>query len=176
MKHLETPRLDLRPLTVRDVDLLLELDSDPEVMRFISGGKPSSRKEVEATVQDSLGARWIAFRKDTDAFIGWFGLNPSGDTERELGYRLRRDAWRQGFATEGAREIVRHAFADLGVTRIWAQTMTANAGSRGVMERVGLRYSHTFFLEWDEPIAGAEFGDVEYELLSADWLEPQSSS
>jgi Acetyltransferase (GNAT) domain len=142
------------------VAVLFELDADPEVMRYITGGKAPSRAEVEATVHATLGHRWVAF--GGDRCVGWF--------ERQLGDRLRRDAWGRGFATEGARALVELAFRDFGVLRVWAQTMAVNQRSRRVLERFGLRYVRTFHLEWPEPIEGTELGEVEYELTRAEWL------
>lgn len=169
--RLETERLSLRGLTVDDVEELVALDADPQVMRYINGGKATSRAEVETTVRQSLDHRWMAFERSAGAFVGWFALRPSDldGRERELGYRLRRQAWGQGFATEGSKALIELAFTRFGVHRVWAQTMTVNAASRRVMEHSGLRYVRTFFLEWPEPIDGTEQGDVEYELSKSDW-------
>jgi len=166
----ETPRLRLRPITLDDVDALLDLDSDPEVMRYISGGQPSSRAEVTEIVQASLDSRWMASARATGDLIGWFALHPTGDVpeELELGYRLRRAAWGNGYATEGSLALIDLAFARPGVRRVWAQTMAVNTASRRVMERCGLRYVRTFHLDWAEPIAGADQGEVEYEILRDD--------
>ncbi len=163
-----TERLDARALTSDDVDLLVGLDADPEVMRHLTG-RPSSRADVEATVARARGHRWVAFERVTGDFVGWFSLRPSGDGERELGYRLRRATWGRGLATEGCRALLRIAFVELGVDRVWAQTMAVNAASRRVMERCGLRYVRTFHADWPEALDGSEHGDVEYELGRADW-------
>ena len=176
IEPLETARLSLRPITAADVDLLVELDRDPAVMRFISGGKPSPRAEVERIGQRSLGHRWVGFEKATDAFVGWFGLRPSGASSRELGYRLRQEAWGKGLATEGSQALIAFAFTRLVIERIRAETMTVNAASRAVMERCGLRFVRTFHLEWDEPIAGSEHGEVEYEITKSEWEEQRASA
>jgi RimJ/RimL family protein N-acetyltransferase len=164
-----TPRLTLRPITLDDVELLVALDADPEVMRYISGGQPSPRDETERTVRRSLGHRWVAYERDRSAFVGWFGLRPTGFQERELGYRLRRSSWGRGLATEGSLALIDLAFTHLDAPRVWAQTMTVNTASRAVMERCGMRHVRTFHLEWPEPIEGTEHGDVEYELTRAEW-------
>jgi RimJ/RimL family protein N-acetyltransferase len=164
-----TERLRLRAITADDVDLLVALDADPAVMRFISGGAPTAPDEAERILKRSLGHRWIAHDRATDEFIGWFGLRPSGEKTRELGYRLRQASWGQGFATEGARALISEAFTRLGVERVRAQTMTVNIASRRVMEHCGLRFVRIFFLEGLEPIEGSDEGDVEYELTKAEW-------
>lgn len=173
MPDVITERLRLRAMTADDVDELVDLDSDPEVVRYITGGRASTRAEVTDVVSQSLGSRWMAYERVSATFVGWFELRPSDDQgrERELGYRLRRTAWGQGYATEGSRALVALAFEQLGVERVWAQTMTVNLGSQRVMERCGLRYVRTFHLDWDEPIEGTDEGDVEYELLRRDWPE-----
>jgi RimJ/RimL family protein N-acetyltransferase len=167
----ETERMVLRPLTLDDVDTLVALDRDPEVMRYITGGRPTPRDEVVETVRRRIGRRWMADDRATAEFVGWFGLVPSAITagEYEVGYRLRRVAWGKGLATEGTRALIDLAFTERGATRIWAETMAVNTRSRAVMERCGLRYARTFHVEFDDPIDGTELGEVEYELTRAEW-------
>jgi RimJ/RimL family protein N-acetyltransferase len=169
-----TARLTLRPLAIDDVDLLVGLDADPEVMRYITGGRPSPRDETERVVQRSVGHRWVAYERAEGEFAGWFGLRPAGWDERELGYRLRRACWGRGLATEGALALIELAFTQLDAPRVWAQTMTVNTASRAVMERCGMRYVRTLHLDWPEPIEGTEHGDVEYELTRAHWERTRS--
>jgi RimJ/RimL family protein N-acetyltransferase len=173
----ETQRLVLRPLTLDDVDPLVALDSDPEVMRYITGGRPTPRTEMIERVRRRIGRRWIADDRATAEFVGWFGLVPSAIAagEYEVGYRLRRAAWGKGLATEGTRALIDLAFTELGATRIWAETMAVNARSRAVMERCGLRYARTFHVEFNDPIDGTELGEVEYELLRSAWETGPSS-
>jgi RimJ/RimL family protein N-acetyltransferase len=174
IESLETARMRLRPIAIEDVDLLVALDGDPEVMRFISGGKASARAETERIVRRSLGHRWLGFERETGEFVGWFGIRPSTATSRELGYRLRRQAWGKGLATEGARAVIALAFTQPGVDRVRAETMAVNTASRAVMERCGLRFVRAFHLEWDEPIAGTERGEVEYEITKSEWDSDES--
>ncbi|MFG2919199.1 GNAT family N-acetyltransferase [Kitasatospora sp. NPDC048298] len=178
---LATERLVLRRFTTADVDRLVELDGDPEVMRFLTGGKPSAREWLEGKVlplflehyrrYGDLG--WWAAEDRTDgAFLGWFEFRPTREGERgevELGYRLRRAAWGRGYATEGARALVRRGFAELGVERVVAYTMTVNAGSRRVMEKSGLSFVRTFHEDYPEMIAGSEHGEVEYAVTAEEW-------
>ena len=179
---LETARLRLRRFRCDDVDLLVELDSDPEVMRYITGGKPSSREEIRDVVMPRLlgyYARWphygtfVAQRRDAGEFLGWFALRPHQghpDDQPELGYRLRRAAWGKGYATEGSLALVDWAFSALGARRVIAETMSVNERSRRVMHRAGLRLVRTWHEQWDDPIAGSEEGEVEYAIERAEWL------
>lgn len=178
---LETERLTLRRFTLADTDDLVELDSDPEVMRFLTGGRPTPRSAVRDEILPALLrdyerpgglGRWAVLDRRTGDFLGWVGLSPTGADPRDaqLGYRLRRAAWGRGLATEGSRAVIRKAFTDLGIRRVWAQTMAVNTASRRVMEKSGLRYLHTLHPHFDDPIPGTEFGEVEYELHRHTWL------
>src|SRR5579872_3339876 len=150
--YLETDRLALRQFTEDDVDNLCELDSDPEVMRFINGGVPTPREVIEGRIlpwfmsfnqrYEALGF-WAALEKASNDFVGWFHLRPEkGRDPRDLalGYRLRRRFWRKGYGTEGARALIAKAFGDLGARRVFAATYSENLASRGVMEKCGMRH------------------------------------
>ena len=165
-----TERLTLRPLTPDDVDLLLDLNRDPEVMRFITGGKPQPRAEVEAVAREQIGSRWLAFECASREFLGWFGLKRTPDpTERELGYRMRRVMWGKGYATEASRALLAIAFDELEMARVWAKALTVNQRSRAVMERLGMRYVRTFSADYPDFVEGDQYGEVEYEILAAEW-------
>lgn len=174
---LETDRLILRRLTHADHDRLVELDSDPEVTFYITGGPP----EFDASMLQGWlrqYERWPAYgtfaavERATGDFLGWFHLRPDGgdDDEPELGYRLRRDAWGKGYATEGSRALVDKAFGE-GATRVWAGAMAVNAASRRVMEKAGLRFVRVFHADWPYRIPGDEHGDVEYAITREEWEE-----
>jgi RimJ/RimL family protein N-acetyltransferase len=178
---LETNRMVLRRFNEADVDNLVELDGDPDVMRYINGGKPTPREEIENDILPAFLSYydrfagygfWAALLKSNGEFLGWFHLRPpkDGDPDApELGYRLRKAAWGRGYGTEGSVALIRKAFAELGALRVFATTMVVNVASRRVMEKAGLRYVRTFHQEWPDPIEGDELGDVEYALDRADW-------
>jgi RimJ/RimL family protein N-acetyltransferase len=180
--YLETERLVLRRFTEADVDDLVELDRDPDVMQFITGGLPTPRDEIERTVlprylwyytwSDAYGF-WAAIEKDSGSFLGWFHFRPDPDggapDEPELGYRLMRSAWGRGYATEGSRALIDKGFAVHGARRAFATTMAVNAASRRVMEKAGLRFVRAFHQDWPYRIEGEEHGDVEYALTREQW-------
>jgi RimJ/RimL family protein N-acetyltransferase len=185
---LETERLTLRRFTKDDEENLVELDSDPEVMRFLTGGRPTPREEIRSRVLPAFSGYyerfdgfgfWVAEEKATGRFLGWFHFRPRIDEPRdgeiELGYRLRRSAWGMGYATEGSRALIRKGFTELGVERVFAETMAVNLGSRRVMEKCGLTLVRTFHLDGLDAIDGAEHGEVEYALTRADWGASASS-
>lgn len=180
---LETERISLRPFsgTEAEVDDLFALENDPDVTRFINGGKPVSRETVRTQTLPRLlhdypcfGTRgyWAAEEKTTGKFLGWFEFRPLDERSPavvELGYRLNKAAWGKGFATEGSRALIHKGFTDLAVERVTANTMAVNTPSRRVLEKAGLHFVRSFTGDWAEPIEGSEHGDVEYDLTRADW-------
>ncbi|KAA1399590.1 GNAT family N-acetyltransferase [Aeromicrobium ginsengisoli] len=171
---LETSRLVLAPLADEHLELEVELDSDPEVMRHL-GGYARSRVETEEAHKRRRRAGqkvpglgfWVGFVHGE--FVGWWILQPPRgpdqpdvDGEAELGYRLLRKFWRLGYAREGARELIRYGFAEVGLTRIFAQTLAVNRASRATMTSAGLTFAREFASS--ESIPGAEHGEVEYEI------------
>ena len=183
----------LRRFTPADAASLLSLDGDPLVMRYLEGSTKSLAQVRDQVLPHLAGCHlrypgfgyWAAEARDGAAFLGWFGLRPVTPTAdamvcwpdadgqtgvAELGYRLRCSAWGYGYATEGARALVRLAFTELGTREIVATTMAVNTGSRRVLEKAGLRYARTVYLDWPDPLDGNEHGDVEYRLLRDDWL------
>lgn len=176
---LETERMVLRRFTAADVDHLFALHNDPDVMRFLTGGDPIPRDEVERDYRErfAAGGYWVATDRASGEFLGWFALHPVDgrpEDEVELGYRLRRAAWGTGLATEGSRALIRAGFERHGVRRVFAETMAVNLASRRVMEKCGLRHVRTFHLEWDDPLPGTELGEVEYALDRAEWERQQA--
>jgi RimJ/RimL family protein N-acetyltransferase len=184
----ETERLVLRRFTEDDVDHLVALDGDPEVMHFITGGRATSREEIEHDVLPAFlhyyerfvgYGFWAAIEKATGVFLGWFHFRPREGRpldEVELGYRLRKSAWGKGYGTEGSRELIRKGFTEFGVRRVVAETMAVNAASRRVMEKSGLTLVRTFHQPWPDPIPGDEHGDVEYALTRAEWERQEASA
>lgn len=158
MKHdaavpvdLTTSRLRLVRLSAEHLDDLVALDADPEVMRFINGGEPTPRERYETdylarmTAYDDKPYGFLAVY-EAQAFVGWFHLRPSvvDASMLELGYRLRRASWGRGFATEGSRALLRHAFDTLGEAYVDACAMPANVASTGVMMKCGMKRVGSF--------------------------------
>ncbi|SDM45045.1 GNAT family N-acetyltransferase [Nonomuraea jiangxiensis] len=184
---LRTDRIDLVPLSDEHLEYEIELDSDPEVMRYLGNGRARSREEVEVihprrlAVADHVAGLGFWAGLVEGRFVGWWILEPpvradQGPVEgqAELGYRLLRRCWRRGLASEGARELIRHGFEDLGLTRVFAETMAVNAASRATMAAVGLRHVRTFHLDWEDPLPGSELGEVEYAITREEWLRARS--
>lgn len=176
MTRLVTERLLLRPVTPADAEDLYSLERDPEVMRYLNGGKATPRHppvdhgqlfRMPRGTEDDV---WAALGSADDHFIGWFALGPTVDGVARLGYRLHRRAWGRGLGLEGAAALVEHGFRTLKLVAIHADTMTVNWSSRRIMEKLGMRHLRTYQEPYDEPIPGCEEGEVEYGIAAADWL------
>ena len=139
---------------------------------------------------------WAGFTKDSGEFVGWWilascsepestestetedsetkdrkdSLQPPITDKAEYGFRVAPKFWGNGFAKEGAREMVRHAFQDLELAEVIGETMTVNGASRAVMAGSGLKHVDTFFNTYDTPPAGIEEGEVRYSIRREDWL------
>jgi RimJ/RimL family protein N-acetyltransferase len=178
---LQTERITLVPLADEHLEWEVELDSDTEVMRYL-GGRASTREEVVATHARRMAAAqkvdglgfWVGLVDDE--FVGWWILQPAHGPDQpddpgvaDLGFRLLPRHWRKGLASQGARELVRYGFDEVGLDRIIAQTMTVNARSRAVVERIGLTYVRTFPTSSTASIEGVDAGEVEYEITHEQW-------
>jgi RimJ/RimL family protein N-acetyltransferase len=152
---LTTQRLRLRQFTLADVDHVVALDSDPEVMRYISFGAPTPREVIEQRVlpswikyyeRDERIGFWAAELLSTSEFIGWFHLRPDRfvPEEQELGYRLRRDMWGKALATEGSLALIAAGFRLSKFDKISARTLLGNLGSQRVMQKCGLTLEEHF--------------------------------
>jgi RimJ/RimL family protein N-acetyltransferase len=187
---LATERLILRRFTENDLDHLFQLDNDPQVMRWINGGRPVSRQVIRSEIlptfltYDSRHPAfgfWAAIDKNGGGFHGWFSLRPTGTRVGDalLGYRLRRAAWGQGYATEGVRALINIAFSAPGVQRIVATTYEKNLASRRVLEKAGLTLIRRFRLTpadlqqadtfHTDSLAVWDGYDLEYALEKSAW-------
>lgn len=150
MPVLTTPRLRLEPLNDSHFEGLYRLNSDPLVMRFITG-RPDTPADTQSMI-DRVKARWAELgyswwgfiRRDSGELIGCGciqHLNRDPSEVLETGWRLRQDAWGHGFASEAARHMVGWAFATLKPERICAVCQPENTPSASVMERLGMTYT-----------------------------------
>jgi len=160
---IETPRLRLRQWREDDLAPFAALNTDPEVMRFFEEPLSHERSDawaraIAAVIEDQGWGLWALERRDTGEFIGFTGLqvprhelpfNPCV----EVGWRLARSAWGQGFATEAGRAALAHAFGPLELDEVVSMTAVTNLPSRRVMERLGMtRDEHADF---DHPAVSA---------------------
>jgi ribosomal-protein-alanine N-acetyltransferase len=147
--ELTTERLHLRPFTDADRLAIHAVYADPEVMRHVGHGAHRTIEETVAALRvygEVLERRGFSFlavtERDGGALVGDAGLYPLGE-DVELGYTLARSAWGRGYATELGRALVAHAFEVLGAPRVVAQVEPGNAGSRRVLEKLGMTERET---------------------------------
>ena len=155
MPQLITPRLRLEPFTDSHVDGLNALNTDPEVMHYLSG-RPERMEETIDIVRRvkrrwiNVGYSWWSFIDRASGDLVGAGClqnlrrkatpDPDPDCPMEIGWRLRRDRWGQGLATEAAHRIATFAFDDLHVFELYAVCDPANTASARVMQRLGMRF------------------------------------
>jgi [ribosomal protein S5]-alanine N-acetyltransferase len=151
MDILTTPRLRLRPFLPTDAPGILALDSDPEVRRYVPGTLLTTLAEAGAVVdyvraqyaRNGVG-RWAVERRHDGAFLGWCGLKLVDDGVTngrtgyyDLGYRLLRSCWGQGYASEAAAASLRYGFEALRLPVLHATVMQGNGASCRVVEKLG---------------------------------------
>jgi RimJ/RimL family protein N-acetyltransferase len=143
---LETPRLRLREMTLRDLDFAAEMLGDAEVMRHYP--KPLDREESLAWIERQLAryaahghGLWLAEERESRRPVGQVGLilqDVEGSREPEIGYLVHRSYWRRGLATEASLGVRRHAFETLRLPRVVSLIRPANLASQGVARRLGM--------------------------------------
>lgn len=153
----ETPRLRLRELQATDAAGMFELDSDPQVHRYL-GNQPvqtlAQSQEIIAFVrrqyQENGIGRWAVEHKETGEFLGWAGLKLIREPLNghvnfyEVGYRLIRRHWGHGYATEAARASMAYGFSVLQQPMLYAIADMQNLASRAVLAKVGFRHLSEF--------------------------------
>jgi RimJ/RimL family protein N-acetyltransferase len=146
-----TDRLLLRRWRESDREPFARMNADPRVMEFFP--RPLSLDEsnqlvdrIEAHFEEHSFGPYAAELAEDHSFIGYIGLAVPEFSSHftpcvEIGWRLAAAQWGRGLATEGAREIVRHAFGELALNELVSFTVPGNLRSRRVMEKLGLTHN-----------------------------------
>ena len=144
---LETSRLLLRSLDAGDAAGVLSVYSDPQVTQFsemvtlattLQASQVIKRFQVEC--EQDTGIRWAIVRKTDPRCIGTCGLVwHRQNFSAYLSYDLAREFWNQGFATEALRPVIHFGFATMGLNRLSATTIPANAASMRVLQKLGFQ-------------------------------------
>jgi ribosomal-protein-alanine N-acetyltransferase len=146
----ETPRLILRKFNESDVEPLLSFLGDPEVMRFSMRG-PETREDIQTKylpsclkryARDGLG-QWAVVRKSDGSCVGECGIcvqEVEGEKEFEISYRMRRNCWGIGLATEAARACRDYGFQNVGLRRLISIIESENIASIRVAEKMGMTW------------------------------------
>ena len=160
--HIETERLILRNILPTDLEGMFELDSDPEVHRYL-GNKPfKSKRQSEEIINSMIKqyedfgiGRWAMIDKQTDEFMGWSGLKLktitlNGHTNfYDIGYRIIRRFWGKGYATESSIAALDYGFNTLNLKTIYGITEKGNDASHKVLLKIGLKYIEDFYDQKD---------------------------
>ncbi|TKC05898.1 GNAT family N-acetyltransferase [Pedobacter frigoris] len=164
----ETDRIILREIVMEDAPAMFEMDSDPEVHRYLGKNPVKTITQVEDYISfirkqyiDYGIGRWAIVDKATSEFVGWGGLKYRTDTVightgfYEVGYRLLRKFWGRGYATESARASVKYAFEELNLDAVYAMASVENAASRNALLKTGLKIT----------------AQLDHEGIPCDWFE-----
>lgn len=145
---LETERLIIRKFTPEDLSRLVELRADPEVNKYLGGGKMQNAEAIEKRMAvyiesyttHGFGACAMIW-KETREMCGWSGLMPLEDTnETEVGYGMAKKFWRRGIGQECAKAWLEYAFTKTDLQRIVALAYPENVGSWRIMEKLGMSF------------------------------------
>jgi ribosomal-protein-alanine N-acetyltransferase len=184
---LHTKRLLLRRWTEDDREAFAQINSDPEVMRYRF--KPLTRQEsdslldaIEACFDTNGFGQWAVERRRDHRVIGFVGLEVA-DTDSpfrplvHIGWHLARDAWRHGYATEGATAVFDFVFDDIGLSEVVAHTTAANERSQALMRRLSMSHKP------DDDFNGPWYPErhphrqfVLYRMTAAEWRALRAQS
>lgn len=172
MKTIETPRLILRPFTLDDDRASFEMNTCPEVMKFLGGPFDGTVEDIRNMLKENtLGdyekygyGRHAVIHKETGEYMGFTGLKYVIELDEvDIGYRLLHKYWQQGYGYESALPCVDFAFNDLGLDRIISLANVDNIASTTLMKKLGLTYEKEVHI-YDEDA-------VYYALNKSDWLK-----
>jgi RimJ/RimL family protein N-acetyltransferase len=155
----ETARLILRDWRDKDWATFWQVTNTPAVMRWLGGvaddaTRAAATARVEGYRKNHGHTFWVIERRADGALLGFCGLkrsNQAGGPQgmMEVGWRLREDAWGQGYAREAAAASLDLAFGRFGADEVIALTVEGNAGSWGLMRRLGMARRED--LDFDSP-------------------------
>ncbi len=153
-KIIETNRLYLRELSIRDAENFYFLNLDEEVIRY-TGDKPFETIEDAKLFLENYNpyieygyGRWAVIDKSNEEFLGWCGLKFSSELqETDIGFRFYKKHWNNGFATESAKACLDYGFEKLKLQRIVGRAMEANIASIKVLEKIEMKYVETIDFE-----------------------------
>lgn len=177
---LATQRLNLRQWQASDFAVFAQMNADPEVMRYFPKLLTPVISDVLATKCQQMIAEkgwglWAVSLKNNDTFIGFVGLNDTHidlpfTPSVEIAWRLHKDFWGYGYATEAAQASLKFAFEGLELSEVLAFTAVVNEPSQQVMQRIGMTQLDNFYhpmLERNHPLAE----HVLYKLTQQQWQQ-----
>lgn len=179
MAKLNSERLKLRLVTLANLEVIYEMQSNEQVAQYNTIGVPDDKEFTKTLIVNALSDIatfgktnfwWAISLKENNQFIGEAGLNLSITKYKsgEIFYSLNPKYWGKGYATEAVLNILNYAFVDLNLHRITAGVATENNNSIKLLERVGMRREgkHRKIL----PIRGEWWDNYEYAILEEDFF------
>lgn len=145
---LETERLILTVATLNDALPMMEMNADPDVIRYVGDPPQHNLSEAEQVIRERLLPQWEKYkmgrftvRLKDGTYIGWCGLRFFPDqNEVDLGYRFAKKFWGKGYATESSRAVLKYGFETLKLKSIIAKAMPGNVESIKVMQKLKMTY------------------------------------
>jgi [ribosomal protein S5]-alanine N-acetyltransferase len=174
--HLETERLWLAPWSLADLEPSRPIFTDPDVMRYINGGRPRSDDQIRefiARQQKHFASHgfclWKLLLKPEGRLIGFCGLQPlelDSVSEVEIGWRLTKDQWGRGLATEAAHVALHHAVEYARLERVVAIAMPENRASLHIMEKLGMTHERAIQKDgFDTVLYSRHFDDAAFQKI-----------
>ncbi len=173
---IETSRLLLREIFPNDEVAWFEMDSNPEVHKYLGNEPVTSIEQIRQATQsirqqysDNGIGRWAVIEKTSGNFIGWSGLKLIKEYENnqinfhDVGYRLHPNYWGKGYATESAKAAIEYGFNQLNLTEIIGMAHQENKASRKVLEKCGLTFIEKFMWK-EQPCDWLKITKAEWEL------------
>ena len=155
--EIQTERLLLRQWKKDDLVEFSRLNADPEVMKYYPSTLTTEEshrlaKKIEALIVKRGWGFWAVELLETGSFIGFVGLHEPEYTLPvtpcvEVGWRLAKEFWGKGYATESGKAAVNYAFNTLGLTKFYATTEIGNQASHRALLKIGLTYVEDFYFE-----------------------------
>lgn len=177
--ELETDRLRLRQWRESDYPLFSNLNSDPEVMKYFPEllSKEDSdclAIKLQSLIQDRGWGLWALELKSTNQFIGYTGLHHTNEElifspAIEIGWRLSKSHWKQGYATEAAKAVLKFAFISLQLEEIVSFTSVINKNSIAVMQRINMKDTLSNFKHPKIAVDNKLSEHVLYKITSENW-------
>lgn len=144
----QSPRLYFREFTKEDIQLLFDLNSNPNVIKYVHEPAPTL-ENITGILNDVIlpqytlygHGRWAVHLKSNDEFIGWCGLKYIKEADEiDLGYRFKENYWGRGYGFEAARATIDYGFSVLKLSGIFARALPENVASWKIMEKCGMHY------------------------------------
>lgn len=154
MIYIETKRLTLRSWKESDIGEFIRMNQDREVMRYFPNvltGEESIdfARRIQKEFEEKGYGLYAVEEKESETFLGYVGLHQANFEADftpcvEIGWRLKREAWGKGYATEAAKACLAYAFETLKLDKIYSFTAKINQPSKNVMKKIGMEYLKDF--------------------------------